>query len=270
MSIADLAAQGPPARTKNLDRTVLDAAKILTWDIETVPAKVELETYDLKLRNPYIHHANVVEPGKMLAWTAKWYHEPHRVMYRDLRHPDMLQDLWSLLDAASYSVTFNGDRFDLRKVRGYFARAGMPPFRQPKSIDLIKTVRTMGWESSSLDYSCRMFGVRRKIDNGGAGHWRKALQGDETAWRELRRYAVGDVRATEDLFDAVRPWITNHPIMGYPGDDLTRCPRCVSPDVNECGAIQAQVIRYRQFRCNSCLGLFRTTMHSRSGVVRAL
>lgn len=258
----------PPARGE--EGTALAGSKILTFDIETIPAKVEIETYDLKLRNPYIHHANVVEPGRMFSWGAKWYHEPHSVMYRDHRHPDMLTDLWSLLDAAAYLVTYNGERFDLRKVRGYFAREGMPPFRAPKSIDLIKTVRTMGWESNSLDYACRMFGIRRKVDNGGAGRIRHALAGDESAYRDVRTYCVGDVRATEDLFDAARPWIPNHPIMGYPADDSTRCPRCLSTDVQDVGAWQAQVIRYRQWRCRDCTGIFRTTMHSRVGVVRAL
>lgn len=250
--------------------TVLRASKILTFDIETVPAKVEMETYDLKLRNPYIHHTNVVEPGKMLCWAAQWYHEPNSVRYRDLRHPDMLKDLWTLLDEAAYVVTFNGDRFDLRKVRGYFARAGLPPFRKPKSIDLIKTARTFGFESGSLDYTCRMFGVRRKIDNGGASLWRRCLEGDEDAWKMMRTYCVGDVRATSDLWDALRPWVDGHPIMGYAADNTTRCPRCLSTDVADVGAHQAQVIRYRQYRCRGCTGLFRTTIHSRAGQVRAL
>lgn len=264
MSLADLAHEAA------FDRTHLDEANILTFDIETVPARVEFDTYDLRLRSPYVHHTNVVRPGQMLAWAAKWYHEPSRVMYRDLRHPDMLGDLWKLLDHASYTVTFNGDKFDLRKVRGYFARAGLPPFRKPKSIDLIKAARTFGFESASLDFTCRMFGVRRKIDNGGASLWRACLDGDDKAWRDMRTYNVGDVRATEDLFDALRPWIPNHPIMGYPADDNVHCPRCTSEDVTECGAVQAVVIRYRQFRCSNCTGLFRTTIHSRAGVVRAL
>ena len=265
MSLTDAVTKGPPNR-----RHTLNASRVLIFDIETIPARVEFDTYDLKLRNAYIPHKNVKEPGRMLAWGAQWYHEPHSVMYRDMRHPDMLKDLWSLLDSASYVVTFNGDRFDLKKVRGYFARAGLPPFRQPKSIDLIKTARTFGFESASLDFTCRMFGVRRKIDNGGAANWKGCLAGDEQAWKSMRTYCTGDVRSTTELWDALRPWIPGHPIMGYPGDDTTRCPRCLSTDVTDVGAVQAQVIRYRQFRCSSCTGLFRTTVHSRTGIVRAL
>lgn len=256
--------------TSRLGRQVLEASRILTFDIETIPARVEMDVYDLKLRNPYLHHSKVVEPGRMFSWGAKWYHEPHAVRYRDHRHPDMLRELWELLDSAAYVIHYNGDRFDLRKVRGYFARAGLPPFRQPKSIDLIKTVRTMGWESNSLDYATRMCGVRRKVDNGGAGRIAAALSGDEQAYRDVRTYCVGDVRATEDLWDVLRPWIKSHPIMGYPGDDRLRCPRCLSTDVRDVGAVQAVVIRYRQHRCGSCAGLFRSTVHSRAGSARAL
>jgi hypothetical protein len=269
MSLAELVRASTDVRNR-VRPTALDASNVLTFDIETFPAKVQFDTYDLKLRNPYIHHTNVIRPGGMLCWSAKWYHQPHSVIYRDVRHPDMLTDLWKLLDHASYMVTYNGDRFDWRKVRGYFAREGLTPPRQPKSIDLYKTAGTFGFESRSLDYACRMFGIRRKIDNGGAGNWRACLDGDEQAWKRMRTYCGGDVRATEDLFDAMRPWITNHPIMGYPGDDKTRCPRCLSTDVKDVGAVQAQVIRYRQYRCMECTGLFRTTMHSRAGQVKAL
>jgi len=267
VSLAAAYTSGPPTSKQ---APALKASRVLIFDIETIPARVEFDTYDLKQRSDYIPHKHVKEPGRMLAWGAQWYHEPHSVMYRDTRHPDMLEDLWKLLDSASYAVTFNGDRFDLKKVRGYFARAGLPPFRQPKSIDLIKTARTFGFESASLDYTCRMFGVRRKIDNGGANNWRGCLAGDEHAWKSMRTYCVGDVRATTDLWDALRPWIPGHPIMGYPGDDATRCPRCLSTDVRDVGAVQAITIRYRQYRCHGCTGLFRTTPHSRVGSVRAL
>lgn len=254
---------------KPLDREVLDAANILIFDIETTPATVQHEVYDLKMRNPYIHHGNVVKPGAMLCWSAQWFHEPNRVMYRDIRHPDMLTDLWRLLDHASYVVGYNSDRFDLRKVRGYFAREGLPPIRPPKSIDLIKTSRTLGFESASLDYSCRMFGVRRKIDNGGASLWRRCVEDDDPkAWRDMRTYNVGDVRATTELFMAMLP-IMRMPVVGYPDDQL-RCPRCGSTDVHDDGAFQAQVIRYRAYRCHGCTGVFRTTFHSRISTAHAV
>jgi len=265
MNLADLTA-------RVLDRTVLDSAKILTWDIETIPALVEFETYDLKMRNPYIAHKNVKRPGGMFSWGAKWLHEPHTVMYRDHRSPSMLEDLWRLLDEAAYSVTYNGDGFDFKRVRGYMVRAGLPPFRMPKSIDLIKTVRQLGFESASLDYACRMTAAtdRRKVDNGGAGRIRDALAGDEQAYKDVRVYCGGDVRATEDLYIALLPWLKNPPHVGFAADDEPRCPRCGSTELQRDGVHQAVVIRYTQWRCLNCRGLCRTTAHSRASVTRGV
>ena len=256
------------------DTTILKASNILVWDIETRPARVETDVYDLRLRSPYIHHSKVVEPGAMVAWAAHWLHEPGTVHYADLHHTDMLERLWDMLDRASYTVTYNGDRFYHRKVRGYFARAGMPPHRPSKSIDLIKTVRTFNLESNSLDYACRVFGTaNQKLADttGGASNWRGVVDGDPEARRMMRRYAVGDVKATTDLYLSLLPWIQNHPHMGFAADDdKVRCPRCGSDNISDVGAYQAVIIRYRQYRCGNCRGLLRTTFHSRAGLSRAI
>ena len=249
------------------DTTALEAAKILILDIETFPAHAEVDIYQQGKR--WIGHKDITRPGGLLAWGAQWFHEPHTVRYRDMRHPDMLTDLWQMIDEAAYTVTFNGDSFDLRKIRGYFAREGLPSARPPKSIDLIKTARTLGFESASLDYTCRLLGVGRKLDNGGANNWRGCLAGDELAWREMRRYNVQDVRLTGDLFMALLP-IAKMPVIGYPGDDAVHCPRCCSSDIHDVGAFQAERIRYRQHRCNNCTGLFRTTFHSRVSYSHAI
>lgn len=258
---------------REIDTTALQASNVLVYDIETRPAHVEFDTYDLKLRNPYLPHTTIVEPGGMVAWGAHWLHEPGVVHYADILQPDMHERLWDLLDRSSYVVTYNGDRFDQRKVRGYFAREGMAPPRPSKSIDLIKTVRTFGLESNSLAYACRTFGTEHQklIETGGANNWRGLVAGDPVARRLERTYCVGDIRATTDLYLSLLPWIPNHPHMGFSAhDEQMRCPRCGSADHEDVGAYQAVVIRYRQHRCHNCKGLFRSVRHSRAGLSRAV
>ena len=251
-----------------LDKSVLNASNILAFDIETVPA----EGWFWHPKVSYIPWKHITKPGDILSWSAGWYHEPGETHYMDRVRWDydqMLQELWNLLDQASYAVTWNGDGFDLKKVRGYFARAGFPPFRPPKSIDLMKTARTFGFESSSLGYTAQQFGVLEKIDNGAVASWEDALNGDEEALARLEVYNRGDVLTTLELFDAMRPWIVNHPHIGFAADDLARCPRCGSADLTDVGVVQAIVIRYRQHRCGNCGGLCRSTVHSRASVTRA-
>jgi len=182
----------------------------------------------------------------------------------------MLERLWTLLDEASYVVGWNSDRFDLSKVRGYFARSGFPPFRPPKSIDLVKTARTFGFESASLGYVAQMFGVTDKIDNGAVASWKAVMDGDMDALERMEQYNRGDVQTTTELFDAMRPWVKNHPHLGFAADDEERCPRCGSDDLTKVGVHQAVVIRYVMHRCNNCKGLCRSTAHSRASVTRGV
>ena len=267
--LADLFVKPTPPKGGEFDTSVLDAANILAFDIETVPAS----GWFWHPKVSYIPWKHITEPGSMLSWAAGWYHQPGQTLFSDRirkNYDDMLWELWLLLDKASYVVGWNSDRFDLKKVRGYLARAGLPPFREPKSIDLMKTARTFGFESASLGYTAQMFGVTEKIDNGAVASWQEVMAGDPEALERLEVYNRGDVTTTIELFDAMRPWIRNHPHIGFAADDLERCPRCGSGDLTYVGVHQAVVIRYKQFRCGNCGGLARGVAHSRASVTRAV
>ena len=267
--LAELFTKPTLPEASEFDKTVLDASNILIFDIETVPA----EGWFWHPKINYLPWKNITAPGEMLSWAAGWYHEPGKTHYADRitsDYDDMLEQLWTLLDKASYVVGWNSDGFDLKKVRGYFARAGLPPFRPAKSIDLVKTARTFGFESASLGYTAKMFGVTEKIDNGAVASWHAVMAGDEGARERLEVYNRGDVETTIELFDAMRPWIVNHPHLGFAADDAERCPRCGSDDLTYVGVHQAVVIRYKMSRCGNCGGLSRSTAHSRASVTRAV
>lgn len=263
MKLADLEVAEP--------NHVLHDANILCFDIETTPAHFEVDTYAQGKR--WLGHKDITRPGGLLSWSAQWYHEPRRVTHMNATQPGMLQTLWGLLDASSYVVGWNSDSFDLRKVRGYFVRAGMMPPRPSKSIDLIKTARTLGFESAALAYVARILNVQhQKLDGSVLTDWRACLAGDPVALKLLRVYNNADVRCPMDVFDALRPWIPHHPYMGFAAadDNGSRCPRCGSNNTAEVGAYQAIVIRYRQHRCLDCTGLYRSAFHSRIGYTHAI
>lgn len=250
---------------------VLHDANILCFDLETTPSEFTVSAYQQGKR--WLGHKDITRFGGLLSWSAQWYHEPRRVIHMDATQPNMLQTLWGLLDASSYVVGWNSDSFDLKKVRGYFVRAGMMPPRPSKSIDLIKTARTLGLESAALAYVARILNVEhQKLDGHVLTDWQACLDGDPEALKLLRIYNNADVRTTMDLFDALRPWIRNHPYLGFAAkdDNGQRCPRCGSNDTSDIGTYQCVVVRYRQRRCGSCLGLFRSAFHSRIGYTHAI
>lgn len=266
------AIDGMRVEPTKLDRSILDAANIWAFDIETKPMLGHAyQAYKTNLSAKW-----VLEPGDIICWSAASYADPRKVYYMDVRggYERMLQGLWEVLDRASFMVTYNGGDpqtnggFDYPRTKGYFARLGWMLPRPAKSIDLFKTVRGMGWDFKSLYWAAEMMGLERnKIDNGGAGRWFDCIvRDDEQAWKDMRRYSVGDVRVTLDLYDALRPYIRSHPAVGFAAhDDETRCPRCGSNQVEAAGTVQATVVRYKQLRCLNpgCRGLFRSTFESR-------
>jgi len=268
MKLADL-----DQRTTNQsikDSQTLADAGIITLDIETIPAHGEIDFYSQGKR--WIGYKNIVTPGRLASFAFQHWTEPNTVHYRDLWDEDMYEVLWKVMDSASYLVTWNGDLFDIKKIRGYLMRTGYPPFTPPKSIDLIKPARTFGFESPSLSYVARILNLpHQKLDGetGGASNWRGLVASDPAARKRMRRYCTHDVRVTTDAFMAFLPW-AKLPVIGTPREGATVCPRCGSTNASKAGTHLATQIRYKQYRCNSCTGIFRTTFHSRASHAHTL
>ena len=251
-------------KKKPIDLSNLSKKKrVVTWDCETVPALAHV--YQLKTR--FIPHSAIVEPGGIIGWSWKWLDEDE-VHWLDIRdgYPQMIQKMRDVLDEADIAVGQNSVRFDLARARGHCARLGIPPFSNPKHVDLLNTSKAMGFESASLDYMCRMMGVTRKVDNGGANNWIGAISGDEEAWERLETYGKGDITATEELFLALLPWLRNVNLSSAPGN----CPRCDSPETVEAGLHWAVNTTYPRRKCTNCGGYFRTTVGGTSSRTSAV
>ena len=66
-------------------------------------------------------------------------------------------------------------------------------------------------------------------------------------------------------------FISDHPHAGFPSrDEELRCPRCGATSRERAGTYTATVIRYTQWRCTNCSGLYRSGRHSRAGLSRAV
>lgn len=263
-----------------IDLTAVRETKTLVFDIETFPAMVNAwPIYQTKLYSNYVPH-EYVTPGGMYAWAAHWLHEPNVVHYADIHSEDFHERLWDMLNEAEFDVTFNGGDakggsggFDHKKLRGFFFKQGLARYSPSKSIDLIKTARTLGLESNSLAYLCRWLDTphqKLKEETGGASIWKKVLEGDEHARKMTRRYCVGDVRATTDAFLQLLPII--HPAPNLAGWDETvlNCPRCGSLNFTDAGQYATNRLKHNTHRCLNCTGLFYSTRNSKAGIGKAL
>src|ERR1700761_572295 len=151
-------------------------SKILVCDIEWAPAKA----YVWRMYDENISPDQLIDSGGLLCFCARWVGSKEVIFRSEWEHGkhEMAMVLRELLDIADAVVTYNGNRYDLPKIRGHLMLEGLPPFAPPTSIDLIKTVKSMGFVMNKLAYIGPLLGAGLKMKHEGFQLWRSVLEGD--------------------------------------------------------------------------------------------
>ena len=224
--------------------------RILALDIETRPAVV----YTWKLYQPVIGKDQIIDPGGMFCYTARWYGKRKIHFHSDHHdgHKPMLQTLWDLLDHADAVLHFNGTTFDVPHINREFMVHGFTPPSPYKQIDLYKTVKRQArFLSNSFDHVLGQLGIEGKETTGGFGLWKACIAGDPKAWARMRRYNVRDVTQLEDAYNRLLPWIPNHPnVTTYTLTD--GCTKCGSTNREKRGFNHTATSRYQRYCCKDC------------------
>ena len=233
--------------------------KILLLDIETAPAIA----YVWRLFDENVGLDQLITPGRIICWGAKWLGQ-RTVFYADERAgaKKMFTQVHALMAEADAIVTYNGDKFDLPKLDGGFVEYGLPPLPPVTSIDLIKTVRKLGQQSNKLAFIAPQLKIGNKVKHEGFPLWSACLAGDKKAWDRMRKYNAQDVRLLGPLYDALRPYIKNHPYLGgVTKQERTErtCPRCGSGKSQSRGARRTKAFLVQRIQCLGCGGWYEGT-----------
>lgn len=223
------------------------APKILLLDIEWRPTKA----YVWQAWKNDIFPDQIIEHGGMLCVGFKWFDEKQVTVLSDWRdgHANMVKGIHSAMSEADAIVTYNGDKYDLRKLDGEFLLAGLAPIPPVTSIDVIKTVKKMGYFMNRLGFIGPFLGLGNKIENGGFELWKHVEAGEEKAYRKMERYCKRDVTLLEKLYKKVRPYIRNHPHLGK---FKAACGACGSNHVQSRGYRRTKGFRIQRIQCQSC------------------
>ena len=240
-------------------------AKILVLDIETAPMKAAV--WGMWQQN--INVKMMEEAGYILCYSAKWLGNDE-IMYDDGRNTNtppkakdekaLLETLIPLLDEADMVVGHNLIKFDMPKIRG---RCLVHQLKLPspyKEIDTCRAARKeFGFESNSLEFLCRIFKVEHRKSSHAAfpGYelWDQCIQGNPDAWAEMKDYNTIDIRTTEDVYMAMRPYMTQHPNVGiFDSSTEIKCPKCSSHDLQKRGMAYTNTGEYQRYYCNDCGG----------------
>jgi DNA-directed RNA polymerase subunit RPC12/RpoP len=166
----------------------------------------------------------------------------------------MVRRAWEIYDEADIIVGYNTIRFDNRHLKSDWLVAGMSPPAPWKNVDLFTVNKaTFGFESKSLQHLCDRLGLPGKSGHYDPAMAERCMAGSEIDQRKMRRYNVGDVKITETAYDALRPWIHNHPhISSNYGADIT-CNACGSSRLTPLPKpYRANVLEYAAYRCDQC------------------
>jgi hypothetical protein len=222
--------------------------KILVLDIETKP----LIAYVWRMYEEVNSIDKLIDTGGLLCFSAKWLGKNKTFFYSEWEHGTaaMVKAAHALLAEADAVITYNGDKFDLPKLQAEFAtqEIGSPP--PLTSIDVYKTTRTMGFVSKKLDFVAKALGCGGKVEHEGLGLWIKVLAGDAKARKKMRQYNIGDVTLLEKVYLKIRPFIKNHPHMGF--TPKRECGACGSSKVHVSKWRRTKAMRIQQLHCQDC------------------
>lgn len=266
MSIADIAARGSAT-------IVRKDVKIAVLDIERMKGRAEIEFWDLgDFKNRRIHADDVQEWPRTICVAWKWYDRKavdFAAEWEDGGPEAMLRRAWDVYDTADIVVGHNLQNFDSKKLQGGWKLLGLPKPSPFKTVDTLKVARTeLGFESNTLDALCKRLGIPAKTDKYDVEVARRACAGDVLAQRKLKAYNVGDIHATQALYDALRGWMPSHPHIGTLDEAEERCNQCGGTNLEKVGTYLAIQIRYVGYRCLDCGANLRGAAHSRAANVR--
>lgn len=222
-------------------------SKLLYLDIEWKPATA----YVWKMWDENITPSQLIDEGGLLCFCAHWEGSNEWLFFSEWEHgkTGMAEAALALLSEADGVVTYNGDRYDLPKLHGEILLAGLSPPPPVTSIDLIKTIKKMGFVMNRLAYIGPLLKVGGKVKHEGFDLWKSVMAGDEKAQRKMKRYCIQDVRLLVNLYKKVKAFVKNHPHLGSTKHE---CGACGSSQTQSRGYRRTKHYRIQRIQCNSC------------------
>lgn len=222
--------------------------RLLFLDIEWRPVKA----YVWQAWDENIIPEKIIEDGGLLCICFKFSDDKEYQFYSDWTHTkeEMLIATREAILNADAVITYNGDKYDLPKIQGELLRHNLPPMPPVTSIDLIKTVKKMGFFMNRLGFIGPFLGLGKKTEHEGFALWRKVDNGDPIAQKKMQRYCIQDVRLLVKLYQRIKPFVKTHPHLGFTSPES--CPVCGSIHVQKRGVTRTRSFVTQRLACMGC------------------
>ncbi len=222
-------------------------SKILVLDIETAP----ITALVWGLFNQNIGLNQIRDNGGILCVGLKWLGDKNCHMFSKWEHgyEEMITHVHKYLEEADAIITYNGNRFDLPKLRGACAEIGLLPPPPVNSIDVYTSVKKLGLISNKLAFVGPFFQIGKKIDTGGMELWTGVMDGDKKSQNKMEKYCVQDVRLLEVVYNRLLPYLINHPNIGGGSGS---CRSCGGHNLQSRGSRLTKFLKIQRLQCQTC------------------
>jgi len=200
---------------------------VLVWDAEVTPNIVYTWACGRKIT---ILPESIKKERQMCVIGYRWLgQEKSRTLTwgKDADEESMIRKAVALLDRARYSVAHNGDRFDVRWLRGraMFYRIPMAPHYS--TVDTLKIMQRLAYlNSHKLNYLGKYFGIGEKIKTS-YDLWTKIADiNHQPSLRLMATYCRQDVDLLTEFYEEFRPWFPAAPVSV--AKYICDCPNCGS------------------------------------------
>ena len=218
--------------------------KILYIDLETSP---NIGTFWRPGYNLTLGTHNIMEERQIIlasyAWddkkpkTVRWKKDAKsKNLYLKYSDKNIVEELIKQMDQADLVVGQNGDRFDIKWLRGRAMKHGVPMNHSYQTFDTLKKSRQlMNLNSNKLDYLGEFFLGTGKVATGGFQLWLDCIAGCSKAMARMQKYCEGDIILLRDYFNALMQYAPpNHHVgaaMGF--NKNATCATCGTHDIRK-------------------------------------
>lgn len=236
--------------------------KLLAFDIETAPALV----YTFTLFKPFIGVDHIVEPDRMICWSAKWVGENGKVMFASEYHSsrrEMLEGIRDLIVQADCLLTYNGKSFDVPWINSELLLEGIEGVPNVKHIDLYQVQRAKTRHiSGKLQYLVQRYLNDRKVPHMGFQMWVDCIapwidaETKAKAWKTMKKYAMHDTALLEPAYELYKPFLSGANAINVALVDgknvKLACPNCGSDHIQRRGREYTAKRAYQRLQCQNC------------------
>lgn len=216
--------------------------------------------WELRQRGGWLNPSQIIERPRTICFAYKWVGDDQIHFHSEWEdgHHSMIAKAHKVFDECDYLIGWNSKAFDVKHLRTEMAMYEMRPPSPHRDIDLMLTAkRNFTFLSNRMAYVAEQLGRDGKLETGGAELWKSLRFGEgEQLWearRLMQEYNMRDVALTEELWDALKPWVSGLNLALFEEDSSSvRCPNCLSSSIQWRGQQVTLTRSYRRFQCQDC------------------